>query len=280
VSDSTEDLLRSLRRHARAQTAVQISALAELEAHRRLLHAQTGLLKDQVEFLQQQKDNAQDLATWRECVADVEAELASLSSIDALAQLVGSLWQLREVPSGATVDEISRARRLVDAKPLLLEKAERDHPGVISPLREWWGNHDIDGRMSSAHALDARISAAINGADQVPKDGLAAHLISIRKDVEQFDQLLSGIDADLESLGYRDRLLQQAFNPEVERYLMTNAPEFRTELVQNLDAAIAAVSNASTPRRRLETRDRVAITVIALVLVLVLVAFVATFGAG
>jgi hypothetical protein len=242
MSESQEDLLKSLRRHARINTALQTGALVELEAQRRELTAQTSLMEAAQHREHSREQDQELLHLWRGWIADAED-----AEGDPVKQFV-LLYQVEDliadIPRTASLDEMGRAKRLLRRKDELLDVIRSREVERVARLEAWWQRNKAEERIRTLEPVGERISAAIDSAARMPDRAAAIErLENARRLMISFDQEMLALEG-AENLDPYDRVLTVALHGLDGEFLWQHGSGDRSRLLEKIHATLESLKDA------------------------------------
>ncbi|HVU45428.1 MAG TPA: hypothetical protein VHD85_04835 [Terracidiphilus sp.] len=242
MSESQEELLRSLRRHARINTALQTGALFELEAQRRELATQTSMLEATQQREQNREHDQEILHLWRGWVSDVEeAEGEPVRQFVLLSQVHDLI---ADIPRAAPLDEVSRAKKLLRRTDGLLDVIRVQEAERVARLEAWWQRNKIEERIRALEPIGDRISNAVNTADRVPDRAIVIERLEKAKHMLiSFDEEMLRME-EAENLDSYDRVLVRALHGTDGEFFSRHSSGERSRLLEHFHNTIASLKEA------------------------------------
>lgn len=273
MSESNEKLLESIRRHARVQTVLQAGALIELEAHRQHLAAQSKMMEESALLARRHENDKSDLSYWRQCIADVEIAAESGNVRVTLVALLAKEYFLTKMPTGASLEEVARTKKLLQNKNALFEAVRADQPDWFARMEDWWRDHDVDNRIKALRTRS--YPPEIKGVGDEAREGavdlkeVRAFLSGATAAYSLAEAELKNIEVEIDSLARDERLVLLAIHAETASELREERWEMH-ELKKSLDSCITLPDICEANKRSESFGNGVVAILVVLFLALVL----------
>jgi len=251
MEDEQEKLLRSIHRQSVAQTVLQAGAVAELEAQRRQLAAQTQFLKDEAAEAKQERFA---FARWMDAIASTELAVKAGNPREALLTCLRNKQWLTDIPESVGLLERVRAKELWQIKDELIKRMRLEKPQYFAELDGWLARTNIDSGIKEVARLTEELMALVDeiakydreamqrdaaGSEELFRNGALAQLLTkARSTLRTIALRADPIEKKLGKLDELRRLIVAEYRPEIGSFLTENSPDIRAARNEELDVIV------------------------------------------
>jgi len=197
------------------------------------------------------------------------------TSLTSLTALLAGEAAVVDIPELATLDEITRAKKLLYRKAALLSVARVEHENLFARGERWWVEQNLAARIETARGLSEKGIRALDSAESAHKLGLPHYLSEAKRAWTQFHSEMVKIESELAALDCNERLLLGDSHRDAFDFMAENPCNRREELLQNVAHAIQTVEAADEKERTdAETAKNMGIGFLVLVVILAILFFV------